>query len=92
MESKTEANLAQADGSDLNSSVFALSVTTPTVDYTDKTEWILDTRTTYHVCPNVAWFSSFAKLDGCYTVMGDDHPCNIDGMGTVHIKIEDGIV
>ena len=24
--------------------------------------------------------------------MDDDHPCNIEGMGTIHIKIEDGIV
>ena len=43
IESNTEANLAQADGSDSESSVFTLSVTTPTVDYSDNTEWILDT-------------------------------------------------
>ena len=24
--------------------------------------------------------------------MGDDHPCNIEGMGTVRIKMDDGIV
>ena len=24
--------------------------------------------------------------------MGDDHPCNIEGMGKVHIKMDDGIV
>jgi len=50
---------------------YSLSVTTPTVDYSDKAKWILDTGATYHVCPNMAWFSSFEKLDGCYTVMGD---------------------
>ena len=44
------------------------------------------------MCLNRAWFSSFKKLDGCYTVMGDDHPCNIEGMGTVRIKMEDEIV
>ena len=74
MESNTEANFTQADGSDEDSSVFFLSVTTPTVDYSDNAEWILDSGATYHVCPNRAWFSSFEKLDGCYTVMGDDHP------------------
>ena len=37
-------------------------------------------------------FSSFEKLDGCNTVMGDDHPCNIEGIGTVRIKMVDGIV
>ena len=92
IESKTETNLAQADGSDSDSSVFSLSllVTTPTVDYSDNTEWILDTGATYHVCPNRAWFSSFEKLDRCYTVMGDDHPCNIEGIGTVRVKMVDG--
>ena len=78
VESNTEANLAQADGSDEDSSVFSLSVTTPPpVDYSDNAEWILYTGATYHVCPNRAWLSSFEKLDECYTVMGDYHPCNI---------------
>ena len=49
-------------------------------------------RSHHHVCPKRAWFSSFEKLDGCYTVMDDDHPCNIEGTGTVRIKMEDGIV
>ena len=69
MESNTETNLAQVGGSDEDSSIFSLSVTTPTVDYSNNAEWILDTGATYHVCPNRAWFSSFEKLDGCYTVM-----------------------
>ena len=47
MESKTEANLAQVDGSDSDSSVFSLSITTLTIDYSDNTEWILDTGATY---------------------------------------------
>ena len=81
-ESKTEANLAlvvntqastsQADGSDSDPSVFSFSVTTPTVDYSDKSKWILYTGVTYHVCPNKDWFSNFKKLDGCYTVISDD--------------------
>ena len=25
-------------------------------------------------------------------VMGDDHPCNVGGMGTVRINMDDGIV
>ena len=44
------------------------------------------------MCPNRAWFSSFEKLDGFSTVMGDDHPCNVKGIGTVCIKMFDGIV
>ena len=33
---------------------YSLSVTTPTVDYSGKAEWILDTGATYHVCSNKA--------------------------------------
>ena len=44
------------------------------------------------MCPNRAWFSSFEKLDGCFTIMGDDHPCNVEGMGTIRIKMDDVIV
>jgi len=68
------------------------SVTTPTIGYSDNSELILDTRVTYHVCSNRDWFSSFEKLDGCFTVMGDDHPCNVKGIGTVRVKMFDGIV
>jgi len=34
-----------------DSSVFYFSVTTPTVGFSDNSEWILDTGATYHVCP-----------------------------------------
>ena len=88
----TQASTSQADGSDLDSSVFSLSVTTPNVSYSDNAEWIIDTGAIYHVCWNRAWFSSFEKLDGCYMVMGDNHPCNIEAVGTVCIKMDDGIV
>ena len=41
--------------------------------------------------PNRARFYSFEKLDGCFTVISNDHPCNVEGMGTVRIKMDDGI-
>ena len=37
-------------------------------------------------------FSSFEKLDRCFTVMGDDHPCNVEVIGTVRIKMFDAMV
>ena len=97
----TEANLAKVVSTQTSTSQvddriqthqYSLSITIPTVSYSDNAEWILDTRGTYHVYPNRAWFSSFEKLDGCLTVMGDDHPCNVEEMGTVRIKMFDGIV
>jgi len=101
-ESKTEANLvhmvstqdstSHAGGSDSDSSIFSFSVTTPIVGYLGDSEWLLDTEATYHGCPNREWFSNFEKLDGCSIIMGDDCPCNIQGIGTVQIKMFDGMV
>jgi len=88
----THAGTSQDDGLDSDSSVFSFSVTTPTVGYSDNVEWILDPGSTYHVCLNRDWFSSFEKLDRCFTIMGDDHPCNVEGIGTVRVKMFDGIV
>ena len=42
--------------------------------------------------PEQGLFSRFEKLDGCFTIMGDDHPCNVEGMGTVRIKMDNEIV
>jgi len=53
---------------------------------------MLGTGATYHVCPNRDWFSCFKKLDGCFIVMSDDHPCTMKGIGTVLIKMFDGMV
>ena len=46
----------------------------------------------YHVCSNKDWFYNFEKLDGCSIVMGDDRPCNMEGIGIIPIKMFDGIV
>jgi len=48
----THASTSQPDGLDSDSSIFSFSITTPTVGYSDNSEWILDTGATYHVCPN----------------------------------------
>ena len=67
------------------------SVTTPIIGYSGENEWILDTGATYHVCPNRDWFTNFEKLEGCSVVMGDDHPCIMEGVGTIPIRIFDGM-
>jgi len=43
--------VGQAGGSDSDSSVFSFSVITPIVDYSGDSEWMLDTRTIYHIMP-----------------------------------------
>ena len=42
--------------------------------------------------PKQGLISSFEKLGGCFTVMSDDHPCNVERICTVCIKMFDGMV
>jgi len=102
-ESKTKANLARVINTQSGSTshagelhydtrIFSFSITTPTIGYSGDSKWMLDTGAIYHVCPNRNWFSSFEKLDGCFVIMGDNHPCNIEGICMVHIKMFDGMV
>jgi len=71
---------------------FCSPLLTPTIGYSGDSEWVLDIGATYHVCPNMDWFSNFEKLDGCLAIMGDDHPCKVEGIGTIRIKMFDGMV
>jgi len=88
----THASTSQVGGSDLDSLVFSFFVTTPIIGYSEDFEWMLVTGATYHVCPNMDWFSSFEKVDGCSVIMGDDRPYNMEGIRTVQIKMFDEMV
>ena len=35
---------------------------------------------------------SFEKVDGCSVIMGDDHLCNMEGIGIVQINMFNGMV
>ena len=75
----TQADTSQAGGSDSDLSIFLFSVTNSNISYSGDSEWVLDTGATYHVCLNKDWFSTFEKLDECFAVTGDDHPCKVEG-------------
>ncbi|KAM1382804.1 hypothetical protein ACFX2F_035231 [Malus domestica] len=55
------------------------------------TKWVLDTGCTHHMTPHKDWFSSLKEFDGGVMFMGDDNPCTIKGIGTVHLKLHDGM-
>jgi len=44
------------------------------------------------MCPKRDWFSNFEKLDGCFVVMANDHPCNVKGICTVRVNMFDRMV
>ena len=87
----SQVNVATSEGNDSDSSGFSFSLT-PSVCASDSWEWMLDSGATYHVCPRREWFSSFEKIDSGVVIMGNDHSCQVEGVGTVRIKMCDGMV
>ena len=54
--------------------------------------YIMDSRCTYHMCPNRDWFDTFQICSGGTVLMGSDIICPIEGIGSVNIKMFDGVV
>jgi transposase InsO family protein len=55
-------------------------------------EWILDSACSFHICINRDWFSSYKSVQSVDVVrMGDDNPCEIMGIGSIQIKMHDGM-
>ncbi|KAL5757095.1 hypothetical protein ACOSQ2_021841 [Xanthoceras sorbifolium] len=57
-----------------------------------RNEWILDTACSFHMCPNRDYFSTYKSVQGGVVLMGNNHACKIAGVGTVRIKMHDGVV
>ncbi|KAM7477355.1 hypothetical protein LguiA_025568 [Lonicera macranthoides] len=55
-------------------------------------EWILDSGCSYHMCPNRELFHTFTEVDGSKVLMGNDHACKTMGIGTIRLKMHDGVV
>ncbi|KAK2973986.1 hypothetical protein RJ640_020432 [Escallonia rubra] len=81
---RTNAGLVEdnSDGADV------LSVTISSSDG----GWILDTGCSYHMCPNRDWFATYRSFDGGKVLMGNNVPCKVVGIGSIQIRMHDGIV
>jgi hypothetical protein len=55
-------------------------------------EWILDSACSYHMFPNKHLFSRLEEFDGGVVLMGNDDVCEIKGIGTIHLKMHNGVV
>lgn len=53
-------------------------------------EWIFDSSCTFHISPNKEWFLNFQELGGEVVYMGNGNSCNILGIGSIHLKNQDG--
>ncbi|KAK2986265.1 hypothetical protein RJ640_021834 [Escallonia rubra] len=54
--------------------------------------WILDTGCSYHMCPNRNSFATYRSFDGGKVLMGNDVACKVVGIGSIQIRMHDGIV
>lgn len=55
-------------------------------------DWIMDTGCTFHMCAIREWFDTFEESSSGEVFRGDDSPCRILGIGSVKIKMHDGVV
>ena len=55
-------------------------------------EWVFYSGYTFHMCPNQDWFSTYEIMSKGAILMGNDAPYEIASIGTIRIKMFDGIV
>ena len=79
-----EANVAK----EKEVSEYVLSVST----IRSKDDWILDLGCTHNVTPNREFFSTYEPIDGGDALMGNYAPCKIFRIGSIKIKMNDGVV
>ena len=85
LQSAEAANIENEYDSDV-----LLSVVTS--DERSKTEWILDSRCTFHMCPYRDLFAIFEPLNNGVVLMGNDARYKVAGIGTIQIKTHNGVV
>ena len=38
------------------------------------------------------WFDTYKKIDKGSVSLGDDHPCKVAGVGTIRVRMYDGVI
>ncbi|XP_060673811.1 uncharacterized protein LOC132803961 [Ziziphus jujuba] len=54
-------------------------------------EWILDSSCTFHMSLMRSYFDIFEELDGGFVLMGNNAVYNVEGIGTIKLKLHDGV-
>ncbi|KAG8481596.1 hypothetical protein CXB51_026522 [Gossypium anomalum] len=55
-------------------------------------EWILDSGCTFHMSPNRDWLTTYETVSEGVVLMGNNASCKIAGVGTIKVKMFDGVV
>ena len=81
-----KSNVVRDDDTDTyNALTISLSVS-------QTSEWILDSGCSYHMCPNKEMFLDFKEFNGGVVYMSNDSTCKMMGVGSVQIKMFDGVI
>ena len=54
--------------------------------------WILDSGCTFHMTTSRGWFSTYKSVHKGAVLMGNNASCKVEGIGTVRIRMFDGVV
>ncbi|KAG8473176.1 hypothetical protein CXB51_035117 [Gossypium anomalum] len=54
-------------------------------------EWILDSSCTFHMSSNRDWFTTYETVSEGVVLMGNNDSCKIAGVGTIKVKMFDGV-
>ena len=63
-----------------------------TIETREEESWALDSACSYNMCSRREWFVEYKELSTGRVLMGNNKACNILGIGTVKLKLEDGTV
>ncbi|KAG8479421.1 hypothetical protein CXB51_029920 [Gossypium anomalum] len=55
-------------------------------------EWILDSGCTFHMSPNRDWFTTYEIVSEGVVLIENNTSCKIAGVGTIKVKMFDGVV
>ncbi|KAG8489116.1 hypothetical protein CXB51_017164 [Gossypium anomalum] len=55
-------------------------------------EWTLDSGCTFHMSPYRDWFTAYETVSKGVVLMGNNASCKIAGVGTIKVKMFDGVI
>ena len=84
--SSTSANIVADSKSDTD--MLSVSSTTDS----SNNSWLLDSACSFHMTPHKNWFNTYRSVNCDSVGMGNDSTCIIIGMGTIKVKMSDGVV
>lgn len=61
-------------------------------DKKSNNEWVLNSRCSFHMTPNEAWFSTITKIEGGKVLLGNNKECAVTGVRDISLKLDDGTV